>query len=123
MSVFMQLYIHSPWSLDTADHTILLTTAHIHNHFCLLHPPMVPNSQLGGLESPARAKPPARNDIGSHRKWPVATLAFELRVAGLHVTCSPESGTSTTQPSRLGILAGVQYICIHKFFASTSTIK
>ena len=62
MSVFTRLYIHSTWSLDTADHTILLATAHIHNHFWLLHPPMVPISQLGGLESPAGGKPPAQSD-------------------------------------------------------------
>ena len=65
MSVFTRLYINSPWSMDTADHTILLATAHIHNHFWLLHPPMVPNSQLGGLESPAGAKPPAQSDIAN----------------------------------------------------------
>ena len=26
MSVFMRLYIYSPWSQDNADHTILLAT-------------------------------------------------------------------------------------------------
>ena len=68
MSVFTRLYIHSPWSLDTAHHTILLATAHIHNYFWLLRPPMVmmvPNSQLGGLESPAGAKPPAQSDTAN----------------------------------------------------------
>ena len=65
MSVFTRLYIYSPWSLDTADHTILLATAHVHNHYWLLHPPIVPNSQLGGLEAPAGAKPPAQSDIAN----------------------------------------------------------
>ena len=52
MSVFTRLYIHSPWSLDTADHTILLATAHIHNHFWLLHPPMVPNGPDAASHTP-----------------------------------------------------------------------
>ena len=55
-------------SLDTADRMILLATALIHNHFWLLHPPMVPSSQLGGLESPARAKPPAQSNT-TNDQW------------------------------------------------------
>ena len=68
MSVFTRLYIHSPWSLDTDDHTILLDTAHIHNHFWLLHPPMVPISQLGGLESPIGAKQSGQSDT-PYNSW------------------------------------------------------
>ena len=65
MSAFSQLYIHSPWSLDTADHMILLAKAHILNHLWLLHSPVVPNSQKCGLESPAGAKPPAQSDTAN----------------------------------------------------------
>ena len=65
MSVFTWLYMHSPWSLDAADHTILLAKAHIDNHFWLLYPPMVPISQLGGLKSPAGATPPAQSDTAN----------------------------------------------------------
>ena len=98
MSVFTRLYIHSPWSLDTAEHTIFLATAHIHNHFWLLHPSMVPNSQLGGLESPVGVKPPAQSDTAND---PWQHGYSNPRVAELHVTPSPESATLTTGSFRL----------------------
>ena len=84
LHVCIHATVHLPWSLDTADHTILLATGYIHNHFWLLHPPMLPTSQLSRL-----------------LKCPVAALVFEPRVAELHVTRSPESGTLTTRPSCL----------------------
>ena len=65
MSVSTWLYMHTQWSLDTTNNTTLLDMAYMYNYVWLVYLPMVPNSQLGGLRSPARAKSPAQSDTAN----------------------------------------------------------
>ena len=62
---------------------------------------MVPNSQLGGLESPTGAKLPAQSETANDRG------STGIRTPGDRVTCNlqPKSDTLTTWPSCLsGVL-------------------
>ena len=70
LHVCIHATVHLPWSLDTADHTILLATGYIHNHFWLLHPPITYFT----------AKPPAQMSSGS----------TGIRTPGRRVTCNPQ---------------------------------